>query len=110
MFSKATKLQRTAAFKYLKFLTSKASQTTWANKTGYMPVNTDVLDSASYKASKTSKVPAILEATTKKLYYLPVTKNSESAYDQINANMQTILADAGKRKTGLVTSQLVKVN
>lgn len=98
MFSKATKLQRTAAFKYLKFLTSKASQTTWANKTGYMPVNTDVLDSASYKASKTSKVPAILEATTKKLYYLPVTKNSESAYDQINANMQTILADAGKKK------------
>lgn len=99
MFSKATKLQRTAAFKYLKFLTSTASQATWANKTGYMPVNTDVLDSASYKASKNSKVPAILEATTKKLYYLPITKNSECAYDQINANMQTILANAGKKKS-----------
>lgn len=64
-----------------------------------MPVNSKVLNSKTYKADKNSKVPAILADTTKNLYFLPVTKNATTAYDQVNANMQTILAQAGKKQS-----------
>lgn len=99
MFNKATPLQKTAAFLYLKFLASKSSQLYWAQKTGYMPVNQDVLTSSVYQADKNSKVPAILADTAKNLYYLPVAKNATTAYDQVNANLQTILAQADKGKS-----------
>ncbi len=99
MFKKATALQKTAAFKYLKFLASAKSQLYWARQTGYMPANSDVLNSAAYKSDKNSKVPAILADTAKNLYFLPVTKNATTAYDQVNANMQTILAQAGKKQS-----------
>ena len=97
MFNKATASQKSAAFMYLKFLASKSSQLYWAQQTGYMPANTSVLNSDVYKANKDSKIPAILGQTAKNLYFLPVTKNATSAYDQVNANMQTILAQAGKK-------------
>lgn len=96
MFKKATSMQKAAAFKYLKFLTSKSSQLYWAKQTGYMPVNTAALTDVEYQKAKDSKIPAILAKTSKNLYFLPVTKNSISAYDQVNANMQTILAKADK--------------
>lgn len=98
LFNKATALQKTAAFKYLKFLASAKSQLYWAKQTGYMPANSAVLNSAAYKADKNSKVPAILARTAKNLYFLPVTKNATTAYDQVNANMQTILATAAKKQ------------
>lgn len=63
-----------------------------------MPVNTQVLNSQAYKSLNTSKVPAILAETTKDLYFLPVTKNATPAYDQVQASMQAILADAKKKK------------
>lgn len=96
MFKKASAMQKAAAFKYLKFLTSKSSQLYWAKQTGYMPVNTAALNDSAYQQAKNSKIPAILSKTSKKLYFLPVTKNSITAYDQVNANMQTILAKASK--------------
>ena len=99
MFNKASAMQKAAAFKYLKFLSSEKSQLYWAKQTGYMPVNSKVLNSKTYKADKNSKVPAILADTTKNLYFLPVTKNATTAYDQVNANMQTILAQAGKKQS-----------
>lgn len=97
MFNKATASQKSAAFMYLKFLASKSSQLYWAQQTGYMPANTSVLNSDVYKANKDSKIPAILGETAKDLYFLPVTKNAISAYDQVNVNMQTILAQASKK-------------
>lgn len=96
MFKKASAMQKAAAFKYLKFLTSKSSQLYWAKQTGYMPVNTTALNDSAYQQAKNSKIPAILSKTSKKLYFLPVTKNSITAYDQVNVNMQTILAKASK--------------
>lgn len=96
MFKKATAMQKSAAFKYLKFLTSKSSQLYWAKQTGYMPVNTAALNDSAYQQAKDSKIPAILSKTSKKLYFLPVTKNSITAYDQVNVNMQNILAKASK--------------
>ncbi|WP_251717509.1 extracellular solute-binding protein [Lactobacillus agrestimuris] len=99
MFNKATAMQKSAAFKYLKFLTSKSSQLYWAQKTGYMPVNTAAINDHLYQDAKDSKVPAIIAKTSKNLYFLPITKNSISAYDQVNANMQTILAKANKKQS-----------
>lgn len=99
MFKKATAMQKAAAFKYLKFLTSKSSQLYWAKQTGYMPVNTAALTDSAYQEAKDSKIPAILAKTSKNLYFLPVTKNSITAYDQVNANMQTILAKASKKQS-----------
>ena len=96
MFKKASAMQKAAAFKYLKFLTSKSSQLYWAKQTGYMPVNTAALNDSAYQQAKNSKIPAILAKTSKKLYFLPVTKNSITAYDQVNVNMQNILAKASK--------------
>ena len=100
MFKKATAMQKAAAFKYLKFLTSKSSQLYWAKQTGYMPVNTAALNDSAYQKAKNSKIPAILSKTSKHLYFLPVTKNSITAYDQVNTNMQTILAKAAKKQSG----------
>lgn len=96
MFKKASAMQKAVAFKYLKFLTSKSSQLYWAKQTGYMPVNTAALNDSAYQQAKNSKIPAILSKTSKKLYFLPVTKNSITAYDQVNVNMQNILAKASK--------------
>ncbi|KRL91041.1 extracellular solute-binding protein [Lactobacillus kalixensis] len=96
MFKKASAMQKAAAFKYLKFLTSKSSQLYWAKQTGYMPVNTAALNDSAYQEAKNSKIPAILSKTSKNLYFLPVTKNAITAYDQVNTNMQTILAKASK--------------
>lgn len=99
MFKKATAMQKSAAFKYLKFLTSKSSQLYWAKQTGYMPVNTAAINDKVYQSAKNSKIPAIIAKTSKNLYFLPVTKNATAAYDQVNANMQTILAKAGKKQS-----------
>ena len=99
MFKKATAMQKSAAFKYLKFLTSKSSQLYWAKQTGYMPVNTAAINDKVYQSDKNSKIPAIIAKTSKNLYFLPVTKNATAAYDQVNANMQTILAKAGKKQS-----------
>lgn len=94
MFKNSSKEQRTAAFMYMKFLTSKKSQLYWAQQTGYIPVSQDVINSSEYKNNKDSKVPAQVEAATKNLYTVPVTKNSNAAYQQMNTIMQNILSHA----------------
>lgn len=94
MFKNASKEQRAAAFMYMKFLTSKKSQLYWAQQTGYIPVSQDVINSSEYKNNKDSKVPAQVEAATKNLYTVPVTKNSNAAYQQMNTIMQNILSHA----------------
>lgn len=95
MFNNATAMQKAAAFKFIKFLVSKQSQITWGKLTGYFPVNDQALVSKAYTNSE-SKVPAQLSKTSKNLYFVPITKNATPAYDQIKANMQTILALANK--------------
>lgn len=98
MFSNASAMQKAAAFKYIKFLVSKSSQLTWANKTGYIPVNQSVINSSEYKDNKTMKLPAILDKAMTKLYSVPVTKNSNSAFTQLNPIMQSILSAAAKKQ------------
>lgn len=98
MFNHASATQKAAAFKYIKFLVSKSSQLQWANATGYIPVNNSVISSASYKANKNIKLPAKLESAMKNLYSVPVAKNSNAAYTQLNSIMQTILSAAQKKQ------------
>lgn len=96
MFNKATAMQKAAAFKYMKFLTSKSSQLTWANATGYIPVNNNVIDSAAYKANKNIKLPAKLEGAMKHLYSVPAEKNSNAAYGQLDSILQNVFSAAQK--------------
>lgn len=56
----------------MKFLVSKSSQLKWANATGYIPVNNNVITSKEYKANKSTKLPAKLDSTMKNLYSVPV--------------------------------------
>ncbi|KRL61654.1 ABC transporter substrate-binding protein [Lactobacillus psittaci] len=96
MFNQASAMQKAAAFKYIKFLTSKASQLKWASQTGYIPVNTQALNSAEYKNSKAVKAPKILSSNIKKLYTIPVVKNSDSAFSDLTSIMESILSQAAK--------------
>ncbi|MBT8859508.1 ABC transporter substrate-binding protein [Lactobacillus delbrueckii subsp. bulgaricus] len=98
MFNHATAEQKAAAFKYIKFLVSKSSQLKWANATGYIPVNKSVINSAAYKPNTSLKLPAKLSTVMKHLYSVPVEKNSNAAYDQLNSIMQTILSAAQKHQ------------
>ncbi|GAB2027115.1 extracellular solute-binding protein [Lactovum odontotermitis] len=93
MFSNADKDQQTAAYLYEKFLVSTKEQVEWANATGYMPVTTAGMKDSAYTGSKTSKVPAIIAATSKNLFTNPIENNSDAAYTQLTATMQAILAD-----------------
>jgi len=96
MFKHASADQKAAAFKYMKFLVSKSSQLQWANATGYIPVNNNVITSKEYKANKSTKLPAKLDSAMKNLYSVPVEKNSNAAYTQLNSIMQNILSAAQK--------------
>ncbi|KRL61814.1 extracellular solute-binding protein [Lactobacillus psittaci] len=98
MFSKASAMQKAAAFKYIKFLLSKSSQLTWANATGYVPVNTKVVNDKAYKNNPKMKTPAIIADAMKHLYSVPVAKNSNAAYTQAGSNLEAILAAAAKKQ------------
>lgn len=91
MFKNASKAQRTAAFEYMKFLTEPQQQLYWAKTTGYMPVNNQVLKSDSYKNLANTKVPQVLSNSTENMFTMPVVKNSNTAFVQLNQIMQDIL-------------------
>ena len=84
-----TEEQRTAAFLYLKFLSSPESQLYWAQQTGYMPTVASVLEKDEYKKSG-SKVPAILADATKNLFSIPVVENSDPAYSEVRTILEKI--------------------
>ena len=86
-----TEEQRTAAFLYLKFLSSAESQLYWAQKTGYMPTVASVLEKDEYKKSG-SKVPAILADATKNLFSIPVVENSDPAFAEVRTILEKIFA------------------
>lgn len=89
-------MQKAAAFKYMKFLTSEKSQLKWANATGYIPVNTKAVTAKAYVDNKNIKLPAKLSQAMKHLYSVPAEKNSNAAYGQLNSIMQNILSAAQK--------------
>lgn len=104
MFNHSTAMQKAAAFKYMKFLVSKKAQLEWANATGYIPVNQDVVTENAYIKNAKTKLPAKLAEAMKNLYSVPTDKNSDPAYNQLNSIMQNILIAAQKKQN--VTNQI----
>ena len=102
MFNSATAEQKSAAFMYLKYLSSPDVQLYWAEQTGYMPVLQSVLESEEYKKSPNTKVPAILEEATKDLFSIPVKKNADPAYNEVRAIMENILSNPNKDTDKLI--------
>ena len=102
MFNSATAEQKSAAFLYLKYLSSPEVQLYWAEQTGYMPILQSVLESDEYKKSPNTKVPAILEDATKDLYSIPVKENADPAYNEVRAIMENILSNPDKDTNKLI--------
>lgn len=100
MFSRASAMQKAAAFKFIKYLTSKESQIKWAKQTGYIPVNEGATQSTEYKAIKQFKLPAKLEdiLSTNSLYSVPVIKDSNATFVQLKPIMQSILSAAQRNR------------
>lgn len=92
VFSSATAEQKTAAYMFLKFLTTKENQITWASETGYMPVRQSAIDSEEYKKSG-SLIAPILSDATKNIYTNPVVSGADAAYREAGTVMETVLAN-----------------
>lgn len=92
VFSNATAEQRTAAYEYLKFLTTTENQITWAKETGYMPSRQSAIESEEYQNSD-SLVPSVLSGVTEGLYTNPILPGADRAYKEAAVVMEGILAD-----------------
>ncbi len=92
IFDSATSEQKTAAYQYLKFLTTKENQITWAEQTGYIPVRQSAVDDESYKTSG-SLVAPILSEVTKNLYTNPLVSSADAAYREAGVVLESVLAD-----------------
>ena len=100
MFSRASAMQKAAAVKFMKYLSSKESQIKWAKETGYIPVNEEATKSDTYKSNKDFKLPAKLEdiLNANSLYSVPVIKDSSATFSQLTPIMQSILSAAQKNR------------
>ena len=92
IFSNATAEQQTAAFEYLKFLTTTDNQITWAKETGYIPVRTSALESDEYKNSGSLVAPILTDAT-QGLFTNPILVGADRAYRESATMLEGILAD-----------------
>lgn len=93
MFSNATAEQRTAAFEFLKFLTSTENQITWGVETGYIPATHAAISSDEYKNSGSLVSSILEEATSKNLFINDVAQGVDSSYNESRVVMEDILAD-----------------
>ncbi|MCA9747626.1 MAG: extracellular solute-binding protein, partial [Romboutsia sp.] len=92
VFNSATAEQKTAAYEFLKFLTTKDNQITWATQTGYIPVRESAINSDEYKNTGSLIAPIIADAT-KNLFTNPLVKGMDSAYRESNTVLESILAE-----------------
>ena len=93
VFSSATPEQRTAAFEYLKFLTSTENQITWGVETGYIPATHDAIASSDYKNSGSLVAPILEQATSKNLFLNEVAPGVDSAYNEARVLMEDVLSN-----------------
>lgn len=92
VFNSATAEQKAAAYEFLKFLTTKENQITWAKDTGYIPVRESAINSDEYKTSGSLIAPIISDAT-KNLFTNPLVKGMDSAFRESNTVLESILAE-----------------
>ena len=92
VFSNATAEQKTAAYEFIKFLTTKENQIKWGVETGYMPIRKSAIESDEYKNSG-SLIAPILSDSIKELYTNPLVGGSSSAFNEVGTALEGILAD-----------------
>lgn len=93
VFNNASAEQKTAAFEYLKFLSSTENQITWGIETGYIPATKSAIESDEYKNSGSSVASILKEATSKNLFINEVAAGVDSAYNESKVVMEDILSD-----------------
>ena len=93
VFSNASAEQRTAAFEFLKFLSSTENQITWATETGYIPATKSAIESDEYKKSGTLVSAILGDVTSKNLFINEVAQGVDSAYTESTTVMEDILSD-----------------
>jgi multiple sugar transport system substrate-binding protein len=91
MFTSATPEQRTAAYLYEKFLTTKDSQITWALGTGYMPIRKSAIADPKYSGSDSAIAPILADAT-KNVFTPPITDGYQQAMDDTEKALESFLA------------------
>ncbi|MFV0255752.1 MAG: extracellular solute-binding protein [Erysipelotrichaceae bacterium] len=89
MFANATAEQKTAAFLFMSHLTSAESQLYWAEKTGYLPVRTSVIESDEY-TNLDSMIAPIAAEITEQMFTIPA--NANAVYNEIATMMEEILS------------------
>lgn len=92
VFDSSTPQQKTAAYEFLKFITSKENQIQWGAETGYMPIRKSAIDSEEYKKSG-SLIAPILSDATKNLYTNPVMSGADAAYREAGTVLESVLAN-----------------
>ena len=74
-----------------------------------MPVNNQVLKSNSYKNLAGTKVPAVVSNSTENMFTMPVVKNSNTAFVQLNQIMQDILTHPNSNRNQLIKQNAQKL-
>lgn len=92
MFENASPEQKTAAFEFLKFLTSKESQIEFGLATGYMPIRKSAIENEEYKESD-SKIAKVLDEATENLFSRKIELGSQQAYNDTSSFLETILSN-----------------
>jgi multiple sugar transport system substrate-binding protein len=103
VFNKSAKDVQHGAFLFMKYLTSEAVTTKWAQTTSYMPVRQSAyaaLQNGFYKDNPTQAVaPTMLSKGY--LFALPVTPSSNEQRDALTTELNNIAAGRVDPKTGL---------
>ena len=92
VFDSATAEQKTAAYEFLKFITTTEKQVQWASETGYMPIRQSAIDSDAYKNSGSLISPILSEATAN-LYTNPLLVGADAAYREAGTVLEGVLAE-----------------
>jgi ABC-type glycerol-3-phosphate transport system substrate-binding protein len=103
VFNKAAKDVQHGAFLFMKYVTSEAVTTKWAQTTSYMPVRQSAfaaLQNSFYKDNPTQAVaPTMLSKGY--LFALPVTPSSNEQRDALTTELNNIAAGRTDPKSGL---------
>ena len=92
MFDGASDAQKDAAFKFLKYVSSKEAQIKFALATGYMPARKSAVEDDSYKNSD-SVIPKVLAPASEKLFSRPLVPGSQQAYNDVASKLEEILSN-----------------
>lgn len=92
MFANATAEEKTAAYEFLKFLTSKDAQIEFGLDTGYMPIRQTAIEDEKYTSSD-SKIAKVLSDATKNLFSRKVEPGSQQAYNDTSSFLESVLSN-----------------